>query len=73
MKFFKRKVIPSVNADDHVRYKYVERSLELSHDEELEVNASILGATEFGEYALVHPDVRKNMFFLGLGLDSVDG
>ena len=58
---------------DYVKYKYVERSLGLNHDEELEVNASILGATEFEEYALVHPDVRKNMFFLGLGLDSLDG
>ena len=42
MKFFRREAILFVNADDHVRYKYVERSLELNHDEELEVNASIL-------------------------------
>jgi hypothetical protein len=73
MKFFRREVIPSVNAEDRVRYKYVEQNLGLNHDEELEVNASILGATEFGEYALVHPDVRKNMYSLGLGLDSLDG
>ena len=73
IKFFRCETIPSVNAADHIRYKYVERSLELNHDEELEVNASILGATEFDEYALVHPDVRKNMFSLALGLDSLDG
>ena len=73
IKFFRREAIRSINADDHVRYKYVERSLELNHDEELEVNASILEATKFGEYALVHPYVQKNMFSLGLGVDSLDG
>ena len=73
MKFFGRDAIPFINVEDHVKYKYVKQSLGLNHDEELEVNASILGATEFEEYALVHPDVRKNMFSLGLGLDSLDG
>ena len=28
----------------------------------LEVNASILGATEFGEYALIHPNVQTICF-----------
>jgi hypothetical protein len=69
----RREVIPCVNAEDRVRYKYVERSLGLNHDEKLEINASILGASEFGEYALVHPDVRKKMFSLGLGLNFLDG
>ena len=62
MKFFRRQAIPSKNAEDHVKYKYVEQSLGLNHDEELQVNASILGATEFAEYALVHPNVRKICF-----------
>ena len=57
MKFFRREAIPCVNAEDHVRYKYVERSLGLNHDEELEVNANILEVTKFREYALVHPHV----------------
>ena len=73
MKFFRREAIHSVNADDHVIYKYVEWNLELNHDEEHELNANIPRATEFREYALVHPDVRKNLFSLGLGLDSLDG
>jgi hypothetical protein len=73
MEFFTREAIPFVNAEDHVRYKDVERSLGLNHDEELEVNASIFGATDFEEYALVHPDVRKNIYSLGLDLDSLDG
>ena len=42
MKFFGREAIPSVNAEDHIKYKYVEQSLRFNHDEELEVNASIL-------------------------------
>ena len=62
MKFLRREAIPSVNVEDHVKYKYVEQSLGLNHDEELQVNASILGATEFAEYALVHPNVRKICF-----------
>ena len=57
MKFLRREAIPSVNAEDRVRYKYVERSLGLNHNEALEVNASIFGATKFGDFALVHPDV----------------
>ena len=58
---------------DHVRYKYIERSLGLNHDEELQINASILRATKFGEYAVVHQDVRKYIFHIGLGSDSLDG
>ena len=73
MKFFRREAISSINAKDHVKYKYVERSLGLNHDEEFQVNASILEATRFGEYALVHLDVRKNMFYLGLNLDFKNG
>ena len=53
--------------------KNIERSHGVNHDEERQVNASILEATKFNEYALVHPDVWKNMFYLGLGLDSLDG
>ena len=68
-----QKIIIHAYTQDLVKYKYVERSFGLNHDEELEVNASILEATEFEEYALLHPDVRKNMFFLGLGLHSLDG
>ena len=44
MKFLRREAIPHVSAMDHVRYKYVEQSLGLTHDEELEVNASIIRA-----------------------------
>ena len=73
IKFFRHETILSLNAKDHVKYKYVERSLGLNYDEELDINASILGATKFGEYALVHPNVRKNIFSLGLGFDSLDG
>ena len=73
MKFFRSEAIPSINAEDLVEYQYVEQNFGLNHDEKLEVNTSILGATEFGEYALVHPNVRKNMFCLGLGLVSLDG
>ena len=73
MKFFKREAIPSVDPEEPVRYKYIEQSLGLNHDEELEVNATVQEATEFGENALIHPDVRKDMFSLGLGLDSLDG
>ena len=62
MKFFRREAIPFVNAEDHVKYKYVKQSLRLNHDEELQVNASILEAIEFAEYALLHPDVRKKCF-----------
>ena len=62
-----------MNVEDHVRYKYIERSLGLNLDEELQVNAGILGATKFEKYALVHLDVRKNMFCVGLDLDSFDG
>lgn len=36
------------------------------------MNADILGATEFGTYALEQSVVRKNMFSIGLGLDSLD-
>ena len=68
-----QKIIIHAYIQDLVKYKYVERSFGLNHDEELEVNASILGATEFEEYALVHPDVRKNMFSLDLGLDFLNG
>ena len=64
MKFFRREAIPSVSAEDRVRYKYVEWSLVLNHDEELEVKASIFGATKFGEYALVYPYLQKNRFSL---------
>lgn len=73
MKFFKRVAIPSVNPEEHVRYQYIEQSLGLNHEEELEVNATVQGATEFGENALVHPDVRSDIFSIGLGLDSLDG
>ena len=61
-RFFRREAIRSVNVEDHVRYKYIERSLGLNLDGEFQVNASILGATKFGEYALVHPDVQKICF-----------
>ena len=75
MKFLRCEAILFVHAEYHVRYKYIEQSLGLNHDEELEINVSILRAIEFGEYALVHPNVTKNMSFLGLdfGLDSLDG
>ena len=73
MKFFKRVAIPSINPEEPVIYKYIEQSLGLNHEEELEVNATIQGATEFGENALVHPDVRNDMFSLGLSLDSLEG
>ena len=73
MKFFRREVILSVHAKNHVRYKYIERSIGLNHDEELEINASILEASKFDDYALVHLDIPKNMFSLGLGLDSLNG
>ena len=72
-RFFRRESIHYVNGEDHVKYKYIELSFGLNHDEELQVNASILGATSCGEYSLVHPGVQKNMFYLGLGLDSLDG
>ena len=62
MKFFGREAIYYVNAKDHVRYKYVEQSLEFNYDGELEVNASILGAKEFGEYALVIQMYEKIFF-----------
>ena len=62
-----------MNAEDYIRYKYIERSLGLNLDEELQINASILGETKFGKYALVHSNVRKNIFYVGLGLDSLDG
>ena len=45
MKFFRREAIHFVHAEDHVRYKYIERSLGLNHDEKLEINANKLGAT----------------------------
>ena len=67
MKSFRREAIPYVHAKYHLTYKCIERSLALNHDEELEINVSILGAIEFGEYASVHPDVIKNMSSLGLG------
>ena len=67
MKSFRRKAIPFVHVEYHLTYKYIERSLALNHDEELEIIVSILGAIDFGEYALVHPDVIKNMSSLGLG------
>ena len=35
MKFLRCEAIRSVNANDHVKYKYVERNLGLNHDEEL--------------------------------------
>ena len=72
-RIFTREAIHYVNPEDHVRYKYIEGRLGLNQDEELQVNPSILGATKFGEYALVHPHVRKNIFHLGLGLNSLDG
>ena len=62
MKFFRREAIHFVHAEDHVRYKYIERSLGLNHDEKLEINANKLGATQFEEYALVHPDVPRICF-----------
>ena len=67
MKSFRREAIPFVHVEYHLTYKYIERSLALNHDEELEIIVSILGAIDFGEYALVHPDVIKNMSSLGLG------
>ena len=57
--FFRHEAIHCVNAEDHIIYKYIERSLGLNHDEDLQVNANILRATKYGEYALVHPNVRK--------------
>ena len=61
-KKFRREVIHYVNVEDQVTYKCIEWSLGLNHDEELQINASILGATKFGEYALVHPYVQKICF-----------
>ena len=52
-----QKIIIHAYTQDHVKYKYVERSFRLNYDEELEVHASVLRATEFEEYALVHPNV----------------
>ena len=68
-----QKIIIHAYTQDYIKYKYVEQSFGLYHDEELEVHTSILGTTKFEEYALVHPNVRKNMFSLGLGLYSLDG
>ena len=68
-----KKIITHTYTQDHVKYKYVEQNLGLNHDEEFEVNASILGPAKFGEYALVHLNVPKIIFSLGLGLDSLDG
>ena len=71
--FCRREAIYYVNIDDHDRYKYIERSLRINHDEDHQVNASIFGATKFNECALVHPHVWKNMSYLGLGLGFLDG
>ena len=57
MKFFRREAISSINAEDRVKYKYVEQSLEHNHDEELEVNANIFGAIEFEEFYVPNLDV----------------
>ena len=73
MKFFRRERISFVNLEEHIRYKYIEQNIGFNHDEELEVNVVVQRVTDFGENALVHPDVRKDMFSLGLGLDSLDG
>ena len=63
-----------VHTEINIKYKYIEQNLGLHHNEELEINASILEAIQFKEYALVHPDVLQNIFSLRLGLelDSLD-
>lgn len=43
--FFRREAIHSINTKNHVKYKYIERSLGFNYDEELDVKASILGTT----------------------------
>ena len=72
-KKFRREVIHYVNVEDQVTYKCIEWSLGLNHDEELQVNASILGATKVWRICIGTSICTKNMFYLGLSLDSLDG
>ena len=73
MKFFRREAIPSVHAELHIRYKYMEHNLGLNYDEELEIKCSYTWSNISCRICIgTSRCTKKYVFFrLDFGLDSL--